>query len=164
MQNSDLVSSFAEIAREKGIDRDSLQLIVEDVFKAMIRKRYGSDDSFEIILNPDHGDMQILHIREVVDDWALGEHAELLAHFMEALGTESTRQPGVAVGVRKGQWALQHNGVVADAFKGVARAHEATHWRTTRSLNQIARLVLPLYTEPTAAMLVRAWVSTMQYP
>ncbi|HAY37588.1 MAG: transcription termination factor NusA [Rhodothermales bacterium] len=71
MQNSDLVSSFAEIAREKGIDRDSLQLIVEDVFKAMIRKRYGSDDSFEIILNPDHGDMQILHIREVVDDWAV---------------------------------------------------------------------------------------------
>ena len=71
MQNSDLVSSFAEIAREKGIDRDSLQLIVEEVFRAMIRKRYGSDDSFDIILNPDHGDMQIIHIREVVDDWVV---------------------------------------------------------------------------------------------
>jgi len=71
MQSSVLVSSFAEIAREKGIDRDTLQLIVEDVFRAMIRKRYGSDDSFEIILNPDHGDMQILHIREVVPDWDL---------------------------------------------------------------------------------------------
>lgn len=69
MQSSDLVSSFAEIAREKGIDRDTLQLIVEDVFRAMIKKRYGSDDSFEIILNPDHGDVQILHIREVVHDW-----------------------------------------------------------------------------------------------
>ncbi len=69
MQSSVLVSSFAEIAHEKGIDRDTLQLIVEDVFRAMIRKRYGSDDSFEIILNPDHGDMQILHIREVVPDW-----------------------------------------------------------------------------------------------
>lgn len=68
MQNSDLVSSFAEIAREKGIDRDTLQLIMEDVFRAMIRKRYGSDESFEIILNPDHGDIQILHIREVVPD------------------------------------------------------------------------------------------------
>jgi len=71
MQSSVLVSSFAEIAREKGIDRDTLQLIVEDVFRAMIKKRYGSDDSFEIILNPDHGDMQILHIREVVNDWDL---------------------------------------------------------------------------------------------
>ncbi|MCH8122367.1 MAG: transcription termination/antitermination protein NusA [Bacteroidetes bacterium] len=71
MQSSVLVSSFAEIAHEKGIDRDTLQLIVEDVFRAMIKKRYGSDDSFEIILNPDHGDMQILHIREVVKDWDL---------------------------------------------------------------------------------------------
>jgi len=69
MQSSVLVSSFAEIAREKGIERDTLQLIVEDVFRAMIRKRYGSDDSFEIILNPDHGDMEILHIREIVPEW-----------------------------------------------------------------------------------------------
>ena len=69
MQSSVLVSSFAEIAREKGIERDTLQLIVEDIFRAMIRKRYGSDDSFEIILNPDHGDMEILHIREIVSEW-----------------------------------------------------------------------------------------------
>ncbi|PIQ63177.1 MAG: transcription termination/antitermination protein NusA [Bacteroidetes bacterium CG12_big_fil_rev_8_21_14_0_65_60_17] len=69
MQSSDLVSSFAEIAHEKGIERDNLQLIIEDVFKTMIRKRYGADDSFEVIFNPDHGDMQILHIREVVADW-----------------------------------------------------------------------------------------------
>jgi N utilization substance protein A len=71
MQSTDLVSSFAEIAREKGIERDMLQLIIEDVFRAMIRKRYGSDEAFEIILNPDHGDIQILHIREVVADWDL---------------------------------------------------------------------------------------------
>ncbi len=71
MQNSELVSSFAEIAHSKGIDRDTLQLIVEDVFRAMIRKRYGSDEAFEIIFNPDHGDIQILHIREVVPDWEL---------------------------------------------------------------------------------------------
>lgn len=68
MHSSVLVSSFAEIAREKGIDRDALQMIMEDVFRAMIRKRYGADDAFEIIFNPDHGDIQILHIREVVPD------------------------------------------------------------------------------------------------
>ncbi len=71
MQSTDLVSSFAAIARDKDIDRDRLQLIVEDVFRAMIRKRYGSDEAFEIILNPDHGDIQVLHIREVVDDYDL---------------------------------------------------------------------------------------------
>ena len=68
MQSTDLVSSFAEIAREKGIERDLLQMIVEDVFRVMIRKRYGADEAFEIIFNPDHGDIQILHIREVVND------------------------------------------------------------------------------------------------
>ncbi|MEM8560473.1 MAG: transcription termination factor NusA [Bacteroidota bacterium] len=72
MQQS-IVSSFAEIAREKDIDRDSLQLIVEDVFRAMIRKRYGADDpeAFEVIMNPDNGDIQIIHIREVVEDMDL---------------------------------------------------------------------------------------------
>ena len=71
MQSSVLVSSFAEIAREKDIDRDTLQVIIEDVFRAMIKKRYGADDNFEIILNPDNGDIQIMHIREVVDDYDL---------------------------------------------------------------------------------------------
>jgi N utilization substance protein A len=68
MQSLNLVSSFAEIAREKGIDRDALQMILEDVFRAMIKKRYGSDESFDIIFNPDNGDIQIYHVREVVDE------------------------------------------------------------------------------------------------
>jgi N utilization substance protein A len=71
--SNDLVSSFAEIAREKGIEREMLQLIVEDVFRAMIKKRYGADESFEIIFNPDHGDIQVLHIREVVADYDLSD-------------------------------------------------------------------------------------------
>jgi N utilization substance protein A len=71
MKSSKLVSSFAEIAREKGIDRDALQMIIEEVFRTMIRKRYGSDEAFEIIFNPDSGDMMIYHIREVVEQMAL---------------------------------------------------------------------------------------------
>jgi len=73
MHSRDLVSSFAEIARDKDIDRDTLQLIVEDVMRAMIRTRFGSDEAFEIILNPDHGDLQILHVREVVEDYDLSD-------------------------------------------------------------------------------------------
>ncbi|CAN5526897.1 transcription termination factor NusA [soil metagenome] len=68
MQSSVLVSTFAEIARDKDIDRATLQMIIEDVFRAMIKKRYGADDSFEFVINPDNGDIQILHIREVVND------------------------------------------------------------------------------------------------
>ena len=71
MRSEDLISSFGEIARAKDIDRDTLQLIVEDVFRAMLRKRYGADEAFEIIFNPKQGDIQILHIQEVVGDWDL---------------------------------------------------------------------------------------------
>lgn len=73
MQSTVLVSAFAEIAREKDIDRDTLQVIVEDVFRTLIKKRYGADDpeAFEVIFNPDNGDYQIIHIREVVEDYDL---------------------------------------------------------------------------------------------
>lgn len=61
-----IVQSFAEIAKDKDIDRDLLLTILEDVFRTMIRKKYGSDESFQVILNPDRGEIQIWHIREVV--------------------------------------------------------------------------------------------------
>ena len=80
VQGSQLVSSFAEIAREKDIDRDTLQLIVEEVFRAMIKKRFGADDSFEVIFNPDNGDIQIIHVREVVDDWNLEDPVTQIEH------------------------------------------------------------------------------------
>lgn len=80
MQSLNLVSSFAEIAREKGIDRDALQMILEDVFRAMIKKRYGSDESFDIIFNPDNGDIQIYHVREVVEDMDLEDPVTQIEH------------------------------------------------------------------------------------
>ncbi len=61
-----IIQSFAEIAKDKGIDKSMLLTILEDVFRTMIRKKYESDESFEVILNADRGEIQILHIREVV--------------------------------------------------------------------------------------------------
>ncbi|MEX1062788.1 MAG: transcription termination factor NusA [Balneolaceae bacterium] len=61
-----IIQSFAEIAKDKSIDKNLLLTILEDVFRTMIRKKYESDESFEVILNPDRGEIQILHIREVV--------------------------------------------------------------------------------------------------
>lgn len=61
-----IIQSFAEIAKDKGIEKDLLLSILEDVFRTMIRKKYESDDAFEVILNADRGEIQILHIREVV--------------------------------------------------------------------------------------------------
>ncbi|MEX2368471.1 MAG: transcription termination factor NusA [Balneolaceae bacterium] len=61
-----IIQSFAEIAKDKGIEKDLLLTILEDVFRTMIRKKYESDEAFDVILNPDRGEIQILHIREVV--------------------------------------------------------------------------------------------------
>jgi N utilization substance protein A len=61
-----IIQSFAEIAKDKGIEKDLLLSILEDVFRTMIRKKYDSDEAFEVILNADRGEIQILHIREVV--------------------------------------------------------------------------------------------------
>jgi transcription termination/antitermination protein NusA len=63
-----IITSFAEIAKEKGIGRDMLLSILEEVFRSMIRKKYETDESFEVILNPDRGELQILQVREVVPD------------------------------------------------------------------------------------------------
>ncbi|MEX0685983.1 MAG: transcription termination factor NusA [Balneolales bacterium] len=63
-----IIQSFAEIAKDKGIERDLLLSILEDVFRSMIKKKYESDDAFDVILNPDRGEIQMMHIREVVPD------------------------------------------------------------------------------------------------
>lgn len=89
MQSTVLVSAFAEIAREKDIDRDTLQVIIEDVFRAMIKKRFGADDAeaFQIVFNPDNGDYQIMHVREVVEDYDL-EDPVLQIELTDALKIE----------------------------------------------------------------------------
>ncbi|MCC5925247.1 MAG: transcription termination/antitermination protein NusA [Bacteroidetes bacterium] len=68
-----IIHSFSEIAKEKGIDRDMLLSILEDVFRSMIRKKYDSDEAFEVILNADRGEIQMLHVREVVPDNEVGD-------------------------------------------------------------------------------------------
>lgn len=63
-----IIQAFSEIAREKGIERDLLLSILEDVLRSMIRKKYENDTAFDVILNADRGEIQILHVREVVPD------------------------------------------------------------------------------------------------
>ncbi|MGM0546604.1 MAG: transcription termination factor NusA [Bacteroidota bacterium] len=71
-----IIQSFAEIAKDKDINKDLLLSILEDVFRTMIRKKYGSDEAFEVILNADRGEVQILHIREVVPEEELTDEVQ----------------------------------------------------------------------------------------
>lgn len=63
-----LVESFSEFSRFKNIDRATLMGVLEDVFRTMIRKKYGSDENFDIIVNVDKGDIEGYRRREVVED------------------------------------------------------------------------------------------------
>lgn len=68
MDAHELIQSFAEFAKQKNIDRPTMIRILEDVFRNMIKKRYGSDEKFDIIVNADKGDLEIYRFREIVDD------------------------------------------------------------------------------------------------
>ena len=58
MENLALIDSFSEFKDNKLIDRVTLMAILEDVFRNALKKKYGSDDNFDIIINPDKGDMR----------------------------------------------------------------------------------------------------------
>ena len=68
METISLIESFADFAKQKNIDRPTMIRILEDVFRNMIRKKYVTDDNFDIIVNADKGDLEIWRFREIVDD------------------------------------------------------------------------------------------------
>src|SRR5688572_25460579 len=68
MENIALIESFSEFKDDKFIDRVTLMAILEDVFRNALKKKFGSDDNFDIIINPDKGDLEIWRNRVVVED------------------------------------------------------------------------------------------------
>ena len=68
MENINLIDSFAEFKEFKNIDRATLMRVLEDIFRNMLLKRYGTDENFDIIINIDKGDLEIWRNRTVVED------------------------------------------------------------------------------------------------
>jgi len=68
MENLALIDSFSEFKDDKLIDRVTLMAILEDVFRNALKKKFGSDENFDIIINPDKGDMEIWRRRVIVAD------------------------------------------------------------------------------------------------
>lgn len=68
MENLNLIDTFAEFKELKNIDRPTMMSVLEDVFRSMLIKMYGSDDNYDIIINIDKGDFEIWRNREVVED------------------------------------------------------------------------------------------------
>lgn len=68
MDSAILIDSLADFAKSKNVDRPTMIRILEDVFRTMIRKKFETDDNFDIIINADKGDLEIWRFREIVDD------------------------------------------------------------------------------------------------
>jgi N utilization substance protein A len=94
MDISNLIESFADFAKQKNIDRPTMIRILEDVFRNMIRKKYGTDDNFDIIINADKGDLEIYRIREIVDD----DSEDIWEHDKISLTDARKIQPDFEVG------------------------------------------------------------------
>ncbi len=73
MENVALIESFSEFKDDKLIDRVTLMAILEDVFRSALKKKFGDDDNFDIIVNPDKGDLEIWRNRIVVADGEVEE-------------------------------------------------------------------------------------------
>lgn len=68
MDTKILIQSFTEFAKQKNVDRPTMIRILQDVFRAMIKKKYENDENFDIVINADKGDLEIMRFREIVDD------------------------------------------------------------------------------------------------
>jgi N utilization substance protein A len=67
-ENARFIDSFAEFARSKSIDSATMTMLLEEVFRTMIRKKYGSDKNFDVIINTESGDLEMRRFRLVVSD------------------------------------------------------------------------------------------------
>ena len=100
MENLALIDSFAEFKDDKNIDRVTLMGIIEDVFRNMIIKKYGSDENFDIVVNANKGDLQIFHNKMVVaDDKLEDEHSEI--SLSDALKIEEDYEIGEELAIEK---------------------------------------------------------------
>ena len=93
MNSIELIDSFAEFKDFKNIDRTTMMRVLEDVFRTIIRKKYGSDDNFDIIVNTDKGDLEIWRTREIVDNGEV-ENPLLQISITEALTIDEDYQIG----------------------------------------------------------------------
>lgn len=75
MSNLGLVDSFAEFKEFKNIDRATMMRVLEDVFRSMLKKKYGTDENCDVIINTENGDLEIWRTREIVEDEAVEDTA-----------------------------------------------------------------------------------------
>ncbi len=80
MASINLIEAFQEFKDEEQIDRPTLMKVVEDVFKTLLRKKYGADENFDVIVNAEKGDLEIIRRRMIVEDGDVMDPNEEIAY------------------------------------------------------------------------------------
>ena len=93
MASINLIEAFQEFKDAENIDRPTMMKVVEDVFKTLLRKKYGSDENFDVIVNAEKGDLEIIRRRVIVEDGQVEDPLAQVAY------TEATKiEPDFEVG------------------------------------------------------------------
>jgi N utilization substance protein A len=93
MSNINLIDSFQEFKDFKNIDRPTVISVLEEVFRSMLRKRYGNDENCDVIVNPDNGDLEIWRTRTVMED-GFSEDDDLEIELAEAKAIDPDLEVG----------------------------------------------------------------------
>src|SRR5210317_755655 len=88
-----LVESFSEFKAGKNIDRPTMVRVLEDVFRTLIRKKYGSDENFDVIVNTQNGDLEMWRVREIVPDGEVTDEMSQISS-SEALSIDEDYEVG----------------------------------------------------------------------
>ncbi len=91
-----LAESFSDFKDNKNINKEKLQALLEDVFRSMLKKKYGSDENFDIVINSDRGDLEIWRNREIVEDGEVEDDNTQIA-YSEAIKIEEDFEVGEEV-------------------------------------------------------------------
>src|SRR3982751_4244710 len=80
MASINLIEAFQDFKEAENIDRPTMMKVVEDVFKTLLRKKYGSDDNFDVIVNAEKGDLEIMRRRMIVNDGEVNDPLAEIAY------------------------------------------------------------------------------------
>ncbi|MCB0446042.1 MAG: transcription termination/antitermination protein NusA [Gelidibacter sp.] len=142
MENIALIDSFSEFKDDKLIDRVTLMAILEDVLRNALKKKYGDDDNFDIIINPDKGDLEIWRNRIVVADDEVEEPNQEIA-LSEARKIEPDFEVGEDVAEAVKLIDLGRRSILALRQNLISKIHEHDN---TNIYKQFKDLIGEIYT------------------
>ena len=142
MENLALIESFSEFKDDKLIDRVTLMAILEEVFRNTLKRKFGTDDNFDIIINPDKGDLEIWRNRIVVKDGEVEDQNEEI-ELTEARKIEPDFEVGEDVSEEVKLSDLGRRSILSLRQNLIARIHEHDN---TIIYKQFIELVGEIYT------------------